>query len=106
METKRQFSSTHEAVDNMFLQIVSLSSTKCHGVIYEKIRNLDVYRHCNLFLLIAVFATAFPHFPQWSLEDSRPHVYSLFLPNPAISRPFSVAQIVPKDPSNSGSFYC
>jgi hypothetical protein len=106
METKRQFSSIHEAVDNMFLQIVSLSSTKYHGVIYEKIRNLNMYRHSNLFLLIAVFATAFSHLPQWSLDDSIPHVYILFLPNSAISRPFSVAQIVPKNPSNSGNFYC
>ena len=71
METKRQFSSTHEAVDNMFLQILPLSSTKLHGVIHRKIRNLNMYRYCNLFLLIAVFATAYPHLPQWSLDDSR-----------------------------------
>jgi hypothetical protein len=88
METKRQFSSTPEAVDSMFLQILSLSSTKLHGVIYQKIRNLNMYHHCNLFLLIAVSPTASPHLPQWSLDDYRPHLYILFLQNPAISRPF------------------
>jgi hypothetical protein len=45
MGTKTRFSSTHEAVDNVFVQILSLSSTKLHGVLYQKIYNLNMYRH-------------------------------------------------------------
>ena len=69
METKRPFSSTHEAVD-MFLQILSLSSSKLHYVIYQKIRNLNMYRLCNLFLPIAVFATCSGILFHLQTEDS------------------------------------